>query len=71
MLLMVLLLLVYKVSIYIIFVADVRIGIRTEPVLRDGIKFAVAAWGEELDKFCDVPRLDSKAHKFVVKYVYE
>jgi hypothetical protein len=31
----------------------------------------VAARREELKKFCDVPCLDSRAHKSVVKYVYE
>ena len=51
MLLMVLLLLVYKVSIYIIFVADVRIGIGTDLELRDEIKFVVVARAEEQRSF--------------------
>ncbi|RLN03096.1 hypothetical protein C2845_PM13G26480 [Panicum miliaceum] len=47
---------------------DVRIGIGTGPMLRDGIKFAVAARAEDLKKFCSPP--DSKGAKYTVEYLY-
>ena len=56
-LIILLLLFIYKVYI---LVADIRIGIHTNHVLRGGIKFAVATRAKELKKFSDVPRLDSK-----------
>jgi len=40
-------------------------------VLRGGIKFAVATRAEELKKFSDVPRLDSKEGKSTVKHLYQ
>jgi len=34
----------------IFFTANVRVGICTNPILRNGIKFAVVAWAEELKR---------------------
>ena len=50
-------------------IADVRVGIHTYHVFRDGIKCAVVARAEELKKFHEVPRLDAEGHKFVLKCV--
>ena len=53
-------------------IADVRVGIRTDPVLRNGIKCVTINWVEELNKFHDeVPRLGAEGHKSALKYVYE
>jgi hypothetical protein len=41
-----------------------------DPVLRDGIKFAVVARAEELKKFHEIPCLGAEGHKSSLKYVY-
>jgi len=52
-------------------ITDVRVGICTDSILRDGIKCAVVARAEEIKKVHEVPCLGADGYKSALKYVYE
>ena len=52
-------------------ITDVRVGICTDPILRDGIKCAVVIRAEEIKKVHEVPCLGADGYKSALKYVYE
>jgi len=52
-------------------ITDVRVGICTDSILRDGIKCAVVARAEEIKKVHEVPFLGADGYKSALKYVYE
>jgi len=52
-------------------ITDVRVGICTDPILRDGIKCAVVTQAGEIKKVHEVPCLGADGYKSALKYVYE
>ena len=52
-------------------ITDVRVGICTDPILRDGIKCAVVIRAKEIKKVHEVPCLGAVGYKSALKYVYE
>ncbi|XP_039813169.1 uncharacterized protein LOC120676022 isoform X2 [Panicum virgatum] len=52
-------------------ITDVRVGICTDPILRDGIKYTVVTRAEEIKKVHEVPCLGANGYKSALKYVYE
>ena len=52
-------------------ITNVRVGIYTDSILRDGIKCAVVARTEEIKMVHEVPYLENDGYKSALKYVYE